>query len=56
MAGIIESSPAQRVIAAKGSKRVHLVAPKHGENVTVVASVFRVNKNKKQNGFTFADR
>ena len=27
----------QSVIAAKGRKRVHLVAPEHGENVTIVA-------------------
>jgi len=27
----------QNVLAKKGSKRVHLVAPEHGENVTVVA-------------------
>ena len=49
----------QRVIAQKGSKRVHLVAPEHGENVTVAACVSAVGgaippmiiykgKNKKQ--------
>jgi len=27
----------RRVLAKKGSKRVHLVAPEHGENVTIVA-------------------
>ena len=27
----------QKVLAKKGSKRVHLVAPEHGENVTTVA-------------------
>jgi len=27
----------QKVLAKKGSKRVHLVAPEHGENVTIVA-------------------
>lgn len=27
------------VVALKGSKRVHLVAPEHAENVTIVASV-----------------
>ncbi|GAB1605179.1 hypothetical protein Ahia01_000799700 [Argonauta hians] len=49
----------QQVIAKKGSKRVHLVAPEHGENVTVVACVSAVGgavppmiifkgKNRKQ--------
>ncbi|GFN87778.1 tigger transposable element-derived protein 1-like [Plakobranchus ocellatus] len=49
----------QRVIALKGNKRVHLVAPEHGENVTVVACVSAVGgvippmiifkgKNRKQ--------
>ncbi|GFN85608.1 tigger transposable element-derived protein 1-like [Plakobranchus ocellatus] len=49
----------QRVIALKGNKRVHLVAPEHGENVTVVACVRAVGgvippmiifkgKNRKQ--------
>ncbi|CAH1999453.1 unnamed protein product [Acanthoscelides obtectus] len=27
----------QRVLAEKGSRRVHLIAPEHGENVTIVA-------------------
>jgi len=27
----------QKVLVQKGSKRVHLVAPEHGENVTIVA-------------------